>query len=477
MKTLERQLQEYGEFQIGLRDPIPPDTVTSKLLRPDNGAWWHDRPILTTLAAAVVLILLVLIPLLLSSPQPDVADSAPTPEPTPPPADVTEPDGDADGDRSDPTQPVVVQPLVFTEIGLPDGDIPVAEFDGVSFNGAVHTITQSGQLWALADGENWEFVKDLNELNGPPISSIEAGEDALVLVARDQGVRRSGEACMAAGHQVYVHVMRVDGSWTSTRIPQPFTGESECRILKLGHLVVGAQGIMIIGHVDGPGSSLFEGHSVGWWSEGGVSWQPLDTTVADEHGGIQDALATEDGFVVLTDGDEDTPRVTLTTGDGQSWQTIESAALHDDGPLFEFRGEVLFLQGSVVKDLFSGAQRMPAEIFRGRRAWGPHVHFGGLGVVGTPSCSSLSLGCATPSTDGGEVETFVYSPDGVSFVEWMPTEFDYYTEATRSRTEQDEGTLGLVRVLGMTNEFVLVVHERDGNDETVQTLWVGRPPD
>jgi hypothetical protein len=88
----------------------------------------------------------------------------------------------------------------------------------------------------------------------------------------------------------------------------------------------------------------------------------------------------------------------------------------------------------------------------------------------------LPAGCGSSAGSVGEVETFVYSPDGVNFVEWKPTEFDYYTVGVGERmSEDDNGSLGLVGILGMTDDFVLLVHQREDNGETVQTLWVGRP--
>ena len=275
MKTLERQLADYGERQRELHGPISADELTVVLGRSDRKAQSppHRRRGLTiaVAAAAATLLMFGLIPLLVNTDAPSVADSvAPTTPAESTPATLGE---------------LVLIPGVWTRVPHDEtvfgGDGEQSMF-GVTVGGpGLVAVGATGgwegdgdaAVWTSPDGLTWSRVPHDESVfggaNSQTMWDVTIGGPGLVAVGWD-------------GQGILDDVPDVDAAiWTSpdgvtwSRVPHD---EEVFGGAWINGVTVGGPGLVAVGGTEG---YFTDGDAVVWTSVDGITWSrvPHDETI------------------------------------------------------------------------------------------------------------------------------------------------------------------------------------------------------
>lgn len=274
MKTLERQLADYGERQKELHGPISPDELAVTLGQSDQKAPLppHRRQGLwiAVTAAAATLVVFGLIPLLLNTDTPssaaDTAATTPSVAPTTPLSVVppTIPNDERVGREG-------YQNMFGVTVGGP-GLVAVGATGGWFGVG-------DAAVWTSVDGITWTRVThDENVFGGANSQTmwdVTVGGPGLVAVGHD-------------GHGILDDVSDVDAAvWTSvdgvTWLRVPHDEEVFGRAW-MESVTVGGPGLVAVGGTDG---YFTDGDAVVWTSTDGITWSrvPHDESIFGGNGG------------------------------------------------------------------------------------------------------------------------------------------------------------------------------------------------
>ena len=379
MKTLERQLADYGERQRELHGPISPDELTVVLGRSDRKAPSppHRRRGLTiaVAAAAATLLMFGLIPLLVNTDAPSVADSiAPTTpaESTPTtlgelvlipgiwtrvPHDETVFGGEGEQGMGS----VTVGGPGLVAVGATggwfgDGDAAVwTSPDGITWSRVPHdeavfgggrirmsSVTVGGPglvavgwdgriladvpdvdaaIWTSVDGDTWTRVPHDEEVfGGAWMESVTAGGPGLVAVGGTEGFWTGGDAVVWTS---------VDG-FTWSRVPHDETVFGGNGVQQMLSVTAGGPGLVAVGMSGGmgPWDNNPGANAAVWTSVDGITWSrvPHDETVFGSGGNPSMLAVTAGGPGLVAVGADYHPELAetpvWTSPDGITWTRV-----------------------------------------------------------------------------------------------------------------------------------------------------------
>ena len=363
MKTLERQLADYGERQRELHGPISPDELTVTLGRSDQKAPMRPHPRrglwIAVTAAAATLVGFGLIPLLMNTDTPSsVADTVTPGAWSRIPHDEAVFGGDGEQNMFGATVggPGLVA-VGATGGWFGDGDAAVwTSVDGITWNRVTHdeevfggansqtmwdvavadfglvAVGWDGQgiltdspdvdaaIWTSVDGDTWLRVPHDEEVfGGAWITSVTAGGPGLVAVGGTDGYFTDGDAVVWTS---------ADGiTWSRVPHDEEVFGGEEAQVIN--DVTVGGPGLVAVGHDGGigPWDNNADTTAAVWTSVDGANWTrvPHDETVFGTGGNPSMLAVTAGGPGLVAVGADyaglsETP--VWTSPDGITWTRV-----------------------------------------------------------------------------------------------------------------------------------------------------------
>lgn len=430
-RDLLDQLGDYGASHEKRQPSVSADEIVALSGSARDGGPPSRRMGVAVAAAAVMVSLLVAL-LVVSNRLGDSselvpADTVPVPDTTAPLSEAV-PVPDAEAPVSDDLE---VSPLEFFPSEAPwsgfarDGQWVQDRF----------VVAVGGELFWTDNGEGWSADDEFEALGvGKPDAGTEylalAGDGTRLAVWTTRPVEQErGERCALPGDELMVAIRDADGNWSTSQltVPRPIPDDPGCVPFSYPNVVIGPLGV------------LMQINEITWFSTGKGDWIPSSLNEA-----FDALVAGSNAFYASSDEFNATYRST----DGLNWEPdpIVSLGRTHPGSGIEYGpGEIGWWKDQLVQNREDGIHAF--ETNEPISTDGPKSvrrFFGPMGIFGGPR------GAPPPDIylEGG----VFFSPDGNSYVAWMPAEFD----------------LASITVLGVADDYVLLA------DYRTQTIWTGR---
>jgi hypothetical protein len=434
VNTLERQLNDYGEYQKELHGPIDLDRLAAPaVFEPHRDGKRTNRVWVAFATAAVVAVLVGSVPLVAR-----IVGSDPSAAISPVSTVVT------------PSTGVIIEPgsrLAFVAVDLPAGDPQF--LNSAWYRGVLYVATASGDIYSTVDGLDWQVETQFDPFRptgasaqGFRFNDVMTDGERLVVVGETDYASRNGERCSMPDHRLRVIVVNPDGTTTSSDVPiPPPLIDNDCVSINLG-VTIGRLGLVVSGSIGTPPPADTE-RAVGIYSADGLDWADLGRVPPFHSAQVEQIVATPGRFLALPTGpDGDGP--VYGSEDGLTWEVVGGVGVGGMRSVGQWAGQTVMRGSSGIValdgpgDVLVDAEDLPKF---------SRLFFGQMGILG-----------AGTGGYGNDVPTdtpFSFSVDGATWEHWTPAEF--------------EGLDTMLGLVGMGDTFI-VFYDREG-----QRLWIGRP--